>query len=86
VSRTIWVPDYGASDSLYMPMEIPEPGEPGYISPADRIACVGPGDPLPPIIAREQAIGEALAEAAPGHCYRGPEPELEAEPEPEAEP
>ena len=81
MSRTLWVPDYGASDSLYMPMEIPEPGEPGYISPADRIACASPDDPLPAIIAREQAIGEALAEAAPGHCYQTPEPEPEAEPE-----
>jgi hypothetical protein len=55
VSRTIWVPDYGASGSLYLPMETPEPGEPGYLSPAG---------PLPVTIAREQAIEEALSRQA----------------------
>jgi hypothetical protein len=74
MSSTIWVPDYGASDSLYMPMEIPEPDEPGYISPAARIAFASPGDPLPAIIAREQSIEECLA-----GWTGGPEPEPEAE-------
>jgi hypothetical protein len=69
MSRTIWIPDYGDSGSWYQPLQIPEPGEPGYISPADRIASARPGDPFPAIIAREQAIEEALdaqaAEAEP---------------------
>jgi hypothetical protein len=51
VSRTIWVPDYGDSDSLYMPMDIPGPGEPGYPSPADRLASACAGDPLPAALA-----------------------------------
>jgi len=64
VSRTVWIPDYGASDSLYQPVQIPEPGEPGYISPADRIALANQDDPVPAIIAREQAIAEHLDCAA----------------------
>lgn len=60
MTRAIWVPDYGDSSSWYQPLQIPEPGEPGYMSPADRIAYATPGDPLPAIIAREQAIEEAL--------------------------
>ncbi len=72
VSRTIWIPDYGASDSLYQPVQIPGPGEPGYISPADRIALADPNDPIPAIIAREQAIAEHL------DCTAGAPPEPEA--------
>ncbi len=66
MSRTIWIPDYGASDSLYQPVQIPEPGEPGYTSPADRFALADPDDPVAEMIAREQAIAEHLdcAEAA----------------------
>ena len=74
MSRTIWIPDYGASDSLYQPVQIPGPGEPGYISPADRFALADPDDPVAGIIAREQAIAEHLDCAA------------EAAAEPEAEP
>jgi hypothetical protein len=59
VSRTIWIPDYGDSSSWYQPLQVPEPGEPGYMTPAERIAYAEPGDPLPAIIAREQAIEEA---------------------------
>jgi hypothetical protein len=64
VSRTIWIPDHGASDSLYQPGQIPEPGEPGCISPADRFALASPEDPVAEIIAREQAIAEHLECAA----------------------
>jgi len=46
VSRTIWIPDHGASDSPYQPVQIPEPGETGYISPADRFALASPDDPV----------------------------------------
>jgi hypothetical protein len=60
VSRTIWIPDFGASDSLYQPLQIPEPGEPGYLSPAERYAFADPGDRVQQVIAREQAIEEAL--------------------------
>ena len=74
MSRTIWIPDHGASDSFYQPVQIPEPGEPGYISPAGRFALAGPDDPAAEIIAREQAIAEHLDCAA------------EAAAEPEAEP
>jgi hypothetical protein len=69
VSRTIWIPDPGDSSSWYQPVQIPEPGEPGYMSPADRIAFTSPGDPLPAIIAREQAIEEAFdAQAGPAEA------------------
>ena len=64
MSRTIWIPDHGASDSLYQPVQIPEPGEPGYMSPADRFAFADPGDPVQQAIAREQAIEESLECAA----------------------
>ena len=80
MSRTIWVPDYGASESLYMPVEIPEPGEPDYVSPAERAASASAGDPLPAIIAREQAIEEALELRA----LAADAAEYEAEAEPEA--
>ena len=60
MTRTIWVPDYGADGSLHQPLEIPEPGEPGYITPAERLAFADPGDPQAATIAREQAIEEAL--------------------------
>ena len=73
MSRTVWIPDHGASDSLYQPVQIPEPGEPGYISPADRFAFAGPDDPVAGIIAREQAIAEHLDYAAAA----GLEPEAE---------
>jgi hypothetical protein len=75
VSRTIWVPDHGAGGSLHQPLEIPEPGEPGYMTPTERLAFADPGDPQAAIIAREQAIEEALELQAL---------RAEAEPEPEA--
>jgi hypothetical protein len=74
MSRTVRIPDYGDSGSWYQSLEIPEQGEPGYLSPAERIASARPGDPFPAIIAREQAIEEALQRQA----------EAEAEPEAEA--
>lgn len=60
MTRTIWVPDCGDSDSLYLPLEIPEPHEPGDITPAQRLAAADPRDPWAKIIAREQAIEEYL--------------------------
>jgi len=81
VSRTIWIPGHGASDSLYQPVQIPEPGEPGYMSPADRFAFADPGDPVQQAIAREQAIAESLDLAAALAEAKAFEAELEAEPE-----
>jgi hypothetical protein len=76
MSRTIWVPDFGGSESPYQRLEIPKPGEPGYVSPADRIAAAHPGDPLPAIIAREQAIEEELDQAHAEAEHRADEAEL----------
>jgi len=78
MSRTIWVPDYGDSDSRYLPMEIPELHEPGYLTPAQRLAAADPRDPWAKIIAREQAIEEYLDNQAALS-------EMEADAEPEAE-
>ena len=66
MSRTIMVPDYGDSASWFQAVQVPAPGEAGYLSPADRLAAAREGDPWAPIIAREQAIAEALdAQAEP---------------------
>ena len=65
----IAVPDYGDSGQLYQYLDIPDPSEAGYKSPAQRMAEARPGDPWGPIIAREQAITEYL------DGWRGPEPE-----------
>ena len=78
MSRTIWIPDHGAGDSLYQPVQIPEPGEPGYMSPADRFAFADPGDPVQQAVAREQAIAESLDLAA---AWAEAEAFAEAEPE-----
>jgi hypothetical protein len=72
MTRTIRIPDYGDSGSWYQSLEIPELGEPGYMSPAERIAEADPEDLVPAIIAREQAIKEALARQA---ALDEPEPE-----------
>jgi hypothetical protein len=63
--RTVWVPDYGDGRAWHQPVQIPEPGEEGYKTPAERAAAADPGDPWAPIIAREQAIEEYL-DAHPG--------------------
>lgn len=79
--RTIMVPDYGDSGSMFQSLQIPEPGEPGYLSPAERMAGMDPErpDPWTPAIAREQAIAEYLdAHPVQGHACQGCEPEPEA--------
>jgi hypothetical protein len=59
--RTVWVPDFSAGESLLQPVQIPEPGGPGYISSAERMAQAGTsGDPWAQSIAREQAMEEHL--------------------------
>ncbi len=65
MARTITIPDY---DGGWLPVTVPEPGEDGYLTPAQRTGAAAPGDPIPPLIAREQAIAE----------------HLDAQPEPEA--
>lgn len=54
------VPDYGDSGAWFQPVSIPERGEEGYLSPAERVAGAREGDPWAPVIAREQAIAEYL--------------------------
>ncbi len=56
MSRTVWVPDFGAFDSLYQPVEVPEPGDHGY--PATPLP---EGDPWARTVNR--AISEIAAEA-----------------------
>ena len=62
MSRTVGVPDYGDSGAWHQPVQIPERGEQGYKSPAQRMAEAGPDDSWAPVIAREQAMMEALEE------------------------
>jgi hypothetical protein len=50
VSRLVAVPDFGDSGSLYQYVEVAEPGEPGYPTPA-----LPEGDPWAP------AVNQALA-------------------------
>jgi hypothetical protein len=71
MSRTAWVPDFGASDSLYQQVEVPEPGDPGY-----------PGRPLPESDPGAAAWNRALAEVEAEAAQRvsvteicGPEPD-----------
>ena len=66
MSRTVMVPDYGASGSWWQPVQVPEPGEAGYMTPAERVAAADPGDPWPLVIAKEQAYAESLAEPEAG--------------------
>ncbi len=56
MARTVTIPDY---DGGWLPVTVPEPGEDGYLTAAQRTAAA-PGDPWPPLIAREQAIAEHL--------------------------
>jgi len=60
MSRTVWVPDYSAFDSLYQPVEVPEPGDPGF--PATPLP---EGDPWAPAINRAIAEIKAELEAEP---------------------
>jgi hypothetical protein len=93
VSRSVTVPDFGDSGSLYQRVEIAEPGEPGYPTPE-----LPEGDPWAPAVnATIREIAEAEPEPLPGPDpevgswpgWSDPamlSPEREAAPEPEAEP
>ena len=70
MSRTAWMPDFGASDSLYQPVQVPEPGDPGY-----------PGKLLPETDPCAPAWNRALAEVEadrPDAYLAGSDPEAEA--------
>ena len=70
MSRTAWVPDFGTSDSLYQPVQVPEPGDPGY-----------PGKLLPETDPCAPAWNRALAEVEadrPDAYLAGSDPEAEA--------
>jgi hypothetical protein len=58
MTRTIQIPYYGDTGALHQPVQIPEPGEPDYITPAERFAQAA--DPVQQAIAGEQAIAERL--------------------------
>ena len=67
MSRSVTVPDFGGSGSLYQEVEVAEPGDPGYRTPE-----LPEGDPWAPAV--NTAIHEVEAEAG------WPEPEPEVEP------
>ena len=70
MARTIMVPDFGDSGSWWQAYTIPERGEPGYKTPAQRVAEADPPDPWARTIAREQAMAEWLD----AHPINEPEP------------
>jgi hypothetical protein len=72
VSRSVTVPDFGASGNLYQQVEVAEPGEPGYPTPA-----LPEGDPWAPAV--NQAI--AKVEAARADAYLVGDPYADLEPE-----
>ena len=59
MSRLVAVPDFGDSGSLYQYVEVAEPGEPGYPTPA-----LPEGDPWAPAVNQARAEIEAEAEEA----------------------
>jgi hypothetical protein len=75
MSRTVWVPDFSACDSLYQPVEVPEPGDPGY--PASPLPDADPWAP-----AVNQAIAEIKADREAEAEEWGPHADLELEAEP----
>ena len=77
MSRTVAVPDFGHSGSLYQHVEVAEPGDPGYPTP-----MLPEGDPWAPAVNRAVAEVEADAEADYDAVLAGrpePDPESEAE-------
>jgi hypothetical protein len=75
VSRPVAVPDFGDSGSLCQYVEVAEPGEPGYPTPA-----LPEGDPWAPAVNR--AI--AAVEAERPDAYLANDSYADLEPEPEA--
>jgi hypothetical protein len=87
VSRSVTVPDFGDSGSLYQQVEIAEPGEPGYPTPE-----LPDSDPWAPAV--NAAIREVTAEAdlayweeahAAFHRCAAEDARIWIEPEPEPE-
>jgi hypothetical protein len=72
MSRTVIVPDFGDSGARYQEVEVAEPGEPGYPTPA-----LPEGDPWAP------AVNQARAEieAARPDAYLANDPYADLEPE-----
>ncbi len=70
MSRTAWVPNYGAEGGLYQPVQVAEPGEPGYPTPA-----LPEGDPWAP------AVNRVIAEVEAGRPDAYLEPEADAGPD-----
>ena len=75
MSRFAAVPDFGDSGSLYQYVEVAEPGEPGYPTPA-----LPEGDPWAPAVNRVRAEIEAARPDA--YLANGPYADLEPETEP----
>ncbi len=78
MSRTVAVPDFGDSGSLYQHVEVAEPGDPGYPTP-----MLPEGDPWAPAVNRAVFEVEVDAEADYAAGLAGRQ---EPEPEPELEP
>ena len=74
MSRSVNVPDFGDSGSLYQQVEVAEPGDPGYPTPE-----LAEGDPWAP------AVNQAIAgvEAAREDAYLAGDPYADTEPEAE---
>jgi hypothetical protein len=84
VSRIAWVPDFGGGPELYQPVEVPEPGDPGWPG-----ADLPEGDPwAPPVNQLRAEIAADYAAVAAEVDARGLEAADfgAADPEPEAEP
>ena len=75
MSRFVAVPDFGDSGSLYQYVEVAEPGEPGYPTPA-----LPESDPWAPAVNRVRAEIEASRPDA--YLANDPNADLESEPVP----
>ena len=69
--RTVTVPDWGADDSLYQQVEVPDPGDPGYT-----------GTRLPDPDPWAKYVNPVID----GHVNEHPGPDSGWQPETEAEP
>ena len=72
MSRTVLVPDFGDSGARYQEVEVAEPGERGYPTPA-----LPEGDPWAPAV--NQARAEIEAARPDAYLAKDPSAEREAE-------
>ena len=72
MSRIVTVRDYGDSGHRYQDVEVAEPGEPGYPTPA-----LPDGDPWAPAV--NQARAEVEAARPDTYLAKNPHADLEAE-------